>query len=641
MFFFFVLLSLSLALRPPQVAGPLVFQAAVPIPGSSEAFSMAEAANWIGGVVPAEGDSVTVDSSFECDDAPSHHVVWDVETALGAVRIASSATCPTIVVVPEGRTIRAQALVVEGLLQDEDGNQSGGETRLFLAGASSQVSASERCAFSSGMLLAGFGTVSCALGSVAGSAIAAGNHDNVRLGCQRCYNGMRTNSSLYGTLAFRGNWTLGGSDAETLIYVKNNGFDGVFGIVDRVHFESVEFLSAQLRVVLTSAPSISSVQQLAWDRASGDGLTVRSTSVGADPTFIPQFATADGCAMTLCSCTGGWRQDCVMFELMNHGGLHTDKACVQDVQSNGVSVLLATENTLCGRTPGPPACGAECAAPRGVCLGDVFSEGALYCQCAYDSAGFGFGGSSCATPVCPKECIGGGSCEINEATGFAECVCSPGFFGTACQFSKCLNACSGQGTCDALSDAPVCDCFDGFYGEDCSSANTNRSVCDMCVHGTCVPRLSSSAQCVCDTGWRGRGCHIVVCPGLDVAQDLPNCNGRGSCAAGGRCDCSSQWTGEACSEPVVLGVSVTTAAVVVEEGVNVGLVVGLTVGLILGVALALTIVLVTRWQMRKRAEQTRSALIAQAAQGDMVRPAHDEDTELSDQFAVSTVSLSN
>jgi hypothetical protein len=654
---FLLILVFSSALRPPPLKPTaFAFQASVPVVGDEEAFSTAEPTNWVGGVVPGKGDDLVIDVSFDCAANFSRHVLWETDAVLGSVSIGSDAvadaTCPTIVIIPDGRALRAASLTVQGMsfpVNDAgDAVPTGGETRVFLAGTESVINVTDSCVFGTGLTVAGSGTISCSEGLMTGTTVSVGNFENVKLGCQRCFSGMRTNTSVYGVLAFRGEWTLDALDDDIVsIYLKNNGFGDVVGVVDRLSFEVVHFVNAEVRIALTSAPAISSIQQLTWLNATGaDGLAVISGSVRIGSALIPHFSFGNGCAATLCSCANdSWADDCVTYDFGHSGLILPHQACLEDAQPTGLSVLLASEISSCpADASAPPSCTADCASPRGVCLDGVFSTGS-YCQCSYDQRGFGFAGSSCTLIACQNDCGEGGTCTINAVTGFPECVCRPSFFGVACQFIQCPNACSRAGVCDTLTNEPICDCVGGHYGPDCSLENDNSTVCDSCEHGECLPQPNTTAvRCVCEQGWRGHACNLVVCPGLDVGRSVKNCNGRGACSPGASCSCFSGWTGDACQVPVVLSVQITdtatTTAAAAAVYTNVGLIVGLTVGLVAGAALALLVVLVSRKRLLKRAAETRAALIAQH-QEELVLPriSSNKAPELPDQFATSAVPL--
>lgn len=118
----------------------------------------------------------------------------------------------------------------------------------------------------------------------------------------------------------------------------------------------------------------------------------------------------------------------------------------------------------------------EVCAGRGTCEADAVT-GEPVCVCDEP-----YGGIACLDS-CSDDCGENGVCSFTEpdaTTGLVEayCVCTdPSYVGNACQF-KCPGSnavCSDQGTCDVVhsySGDPLyamCECFEGFTGDDCSS----------------------------------------------------------------------------------------------------------------------------------------------------------------------------
>ncbi|XP_070599999.1 tenascin-X-like isoform X2 [Erythrolamprus reginae] len=141
------------------------------------------------------------------------------------------------------------------------------------------------------------------------------------------------------------------------------------------------------------------------------------------------------------------------------------------------------------------------------------------CLCECES---GWGGPTCAEPVCSGGC--GGSERGRCVNG--HCQCQPGYSGVSCEEPpSCPDDCNDQGRCvDGR-----CTCFPGYVGPSCSDPVCPQN-CDG--HGQCV-----SGRCVCNPGYSGVDCATRACPS--------NCNRRGECL-NGRCVCESGFTGPAC-----------------------------------------------------------------------------------------------
>jgi hypothetical protein len=116
--------------------------------------------------------------------------------------------------------------------------------------------------------------------------------------------------------------------------------------------------------------------------------------------------------------------------------------------------------------------------------------------------------------------------------------------------------CSGHGACAILGGQAVCDCQDGYAGQDCSACadGYTRGEDDGCAplgpcaqfdcgsHGVCDAR-SGQAVCRCDPGWAG-----TVCDGCAAGYVLDPVDGCSlmedrctttSCSGHGWCDDSS------------------------------------------------------------------------------------------------------
>ncbi|KAF7236316.1 Tenascin [Varanus komodoensis] len=141
------------------------------------------------------------------------------------------------------------------------------------------------------------------------------------------------------------------------------------------------------------------------------------------------------------------------------------------------------------------------------------------CLCECEA---GWGGPTCAEPLCPGGC---GGPERGQCVS-GRCQCRPGYAGTRCEEPpSCPDDCNDQGRCvDGR-----CTCFQGYVGPSCSEPACPG---DCRGHGQCV-----AGRCVCNPGYSGADCGARACPS--------NCNRRGECLSG-RCVCEPGFTGPAC-----------------------------------------------------------------------------------------------
>ena len=103
----------------------------------------------------------------------------------------------------------------------------------------------------------------------------------------------------------------------------------------------------------------------------------------------------------------------------------------------------------------------------------------------------GFTGTTCTETetLCRTfPCMNGGVCEAgnSHASGFF-CSCPSPYTGRLCK--NRLDTCDGvvclnRGRCEVINNEAVCNCSNGFSGDDCAIAPTDStSECSMCVQG--------------------------------------------------------------------------------------------------------------------------------------------------------------
>ncbi|XP_036083068.1 teneurin-1 isoform X3 [Rousettus aegyptiacus] len=140
----------------------------------------------------------------------------------------------------------------------------------------------------------------------------------------------------------------------------------------------------------------------------------------------------------------------------------------------------------------------------------------------------GWGGINCETPLpaCQEQCSGHGTFLLD--TGI--CSCDPKWTGPDCSTELCTMECGSHGVCSR----GICQCEEGWVGPTCEE----RSCHSHCAeHGQC-----KDGKCECSPGWEGDHCTIDGCPGL--------CFGNGRCTLdqnGWHCVCQVGWSGTGCN----------------------------------------------------------------------------------------------
>ncbi|EFC43847.1 predicted protein [Naegleria gruberi] len=106
------------------------------------------------------------------------------------------------------------------------------------------------------------------------------------------------------------------------------------------------------------------------------------------------------------------------------------------------------------------------------------------------------------------------------------------------------SACFGNGDCTSFNG---CECFDNYYGDDCSKIycfgilSDESNVCNG--NGKCV----DFDICECKEGYNDNTCSVTSCFGILSNSSLV-CSGNGSCFVRAVCNCNEGSTGLFCNE---------------------------------------------------------------------------------------------
>uniref|UniRef100_A0A2I3MSZ8 Teneurin transmembrane protein 1 n=1 Tax=Papio anubis TaxID=9555 RepID=A0A2I3MSZ8_PAPAN len=181
----------------------------------------------------------------------------------------------------------------------------------------------------------------------------------------------------------------------------------------------------------------------------------------------------------------------------------------------------------------PGFLGPDCA--REDCLDPMCSNHGICvkgeCHCST-----GWGGVNCETPlpICQEQCSGHGTFLLDTGV----CSCDPKWTGSDCSTELCTMECGSHGVCSR----GICQCEEGWVGPTCEE----RSCHSHCTeHGQC-----KDGKCECSPGWEGD--HCTIAHYLDAVRDgCPGlCFGNGRCTLdqnGWHCVCQVGWSGTGCN----------------------------------------------------------------------------------------------
>uniref|UniRef100_A0A8C6D0Z9 Teneurin-1 n=1 Tax=Moschus moschiferus TaxID=68415 RepID=A0A8C6D0Z9_MOSMO len=148
----------------------------------------------------------------------------------------------------------------------------------------------------------------------------------------------------------------------------------------------------------------------------------------------------------------------------------------------------------------------------------------------------GWGGVNCETPlpICQEQCSGHGTFLLDAGT----CSCDPKWTGADCSTELCTMECGSHGVCSR----GICQCEEGWVGPTCEERSCHSHCAD---HGQC-----KDGKCECSPGWEGD--HCTIAHYLDAVRDgCPGlCFGNGRCTLdqnGWHCVCQVGWSGTGCN----------------------------------------------------------------------------------------------
>ena len=105
----------------------------------------------------------------------------------------------------------------------------------------------------------------------------------------------------------------------------------------------------------------------------------------------------------------------------------------------------------------------------------------------------------------------------------------------SCDGSECLNG----GTCLPIDYYFLCECPEGYFGDNCENDPCNP---DPCENGICSSLSFKNYTCQCDVGYTGKNCSIDI----NDCIDITDC-GNGTCidlVNDYQCQCDAGYTGE-------------------------------------------------------------------------------------------------
>uniref|UniRef100_A0A8C5F4S5 Teneurin transmembrane protein 1 n=1 Tax=Gadus morhua TaxID=8049 RepID=A0A8C5F4S5_GADMO len=229
-----------------------------------------------------------------------------------------------------------------------------------------------------------------------------------------------------------------------------------------------------------------------------------------------------------CVCLTGWKGaecnveegQCIDPTCSNHG------SCIQGICICGPAYKgVNCEQVDCS----DPQCGGHGVCVRGECV-----------------CSSGWAGVSCDDPLpaCQDQCSGHGTF-LPESDS---CACQPTWTGPDCSNELCPVPCGNHGVCTEGQ----CQCEEGWVGAACDQ----RACHPRCEeHGQC-----HDGTCVCQPSWEGEHCNTVGRESIDLsfafvffssAYGCPGlCSGHGRCTleqSGWRCVCQAGWSGPGCS----------------------------------------------------------------------------------------------
>eukprot|EP00062_Callorhinchus_milii_P001146 gi/632936225/ref/XP_007893009.1/ PREDICTED: teneurin-1 [Callorhinchus milii] len=186
--------------------------------------------------------------------------------------------------------------------------------------------------------------------------------------------------------------------------------------------------------------------------------------------------------------------------------------------------------------------GVKCEVSANVCHEQCSGHGTLLpdtststCTCDLNWTGY-----DCSTEICKVDCGDHGIC-LNGL-----CHCEEGWTGTMCDQQACHPLCTEHGKC---KDG-VCQCSPGWEGEHCTVAqyldNVVKEGCPGLCNGNGRCTLDQNGwHCVCQVGWSGTGCNVIMEMVCDDNRDNDG-DGLTDCMDPDCCRQTICYTGQLC-----------------------------------------------------------------------------------------------
>ncbi|XP_048400349.1 teneurin-1 isoform X3 [Stegostoma tigrinum] len=245
--------------------------------------------------------------------------------------------------------------------------------------------------------------------------------------------------------------------------------------------------------------------------------------VPGDQCIDPTCQGHGACVAGVCICVPGYRgesceqEDCLDPTCSGHG------VCVQSV-------------CHCAAGWG----GLKCEVPAAVCHEQCSGHGTLSPETNTCNCDHNWTGPDCSTEICEVDCGKHGICLDGS------CHCEKGWGSLNCDQHECHPRCTEHGKC---KDGK-CQCSPGWEGEHCTVAqhldNVVKEGCPGLCNGNGRCTLDQNGwHCVCQGGWSGLGCNVIMELVCDDKRDNDG-DGLTDCMDPDCCKQTICYTGQLC-----------------------------------------------------------------------------------------------